>query len=89
MVSKRHPHWATAGATSVELDVNGQTQNPQVCPANASNGTFVVPLADAGSYTVDGFLFSGNTLLSEVHPPTFTVSCADLTTPAMIFPVNL
>jgi hypothetical protein len=82
---------ATAGAAggSVELDLNG-TPTTQACPAAASGGEFDIGLAGPGSYTLDAFLFdSHGTQLSEVHPPVFSVSCADTVTPTITFPVNL
>jgi hypothetical protein len=77
---------AQAGATSVEIDVNGQAFLDS-CPANATGGQFSIPLADAGNYTLDGFLLSGNVVLSEVHPPSFSVGCSDVQTPTVTFPV--
>jgi hypothetical protein len=80
---------AEAGATSVDLDVNGQTYT-QACSANATGGQFVVPLADSGSYTLDAFLLAPNGgVISEAHPPTISVSCAGATTPVIVLPVNL
>jgi hypothetical protein len=80
---------ATAGADLVELDVNGQTFS-QACSAGQSGGEFMIPLADAGSYTLDGFLLApDDRILSDVHPPTISVGCGGATTPTLIFPVNL
>ena len=81
---------ATAGANIVGLDVNGQPQQDQVCAPGASSCSFLVFLDGTGAYTLDGFLVSGDTIISEVNPDTFSVnSCADFTTPLMVFPVNL
>jgi hypothetical protein len=75
-----------AGATSVEIDVNGQayTQN---CTPNQTGGQIDILLSGSGGYTVDAFLLNGSTTLSEAHPPSFGVGCVDTQTPTVVFPV--
>jgi hypothetical protein len=78
-----------AGASSVELAVNGQTFR-QPCSPSTSGGTFFVTLADQGTNVLAAFLVAANaTVLSEAHPPAIVVDCDGLTTPTVILPVNL
>jgi hypothetical protein len=80
----------TAGADSVDLDVNGEFFMTQLCSPSQGAGNFVVPLANAGSFTLDVFLVAPNgAVLSEAHPPTVTVGCGGFTTPTVVLPVNL
>jgi hypothetical protein len=79
---------SAAGATSVEIDVNGIPYT-QTCPPAATGGSIDILLGGSGSYTVDAFLLEGNTTRSEAHPPSFGVGCIDTQTPTVVFPVNL
>jgi hypothetical protein len=79
---------STAGATSVEIDVNGIPYT-QSCLPNETADQIDILLGGSGQYTVDAFLLSGNTTLSEAHPPSFGVGCVDTQTPTVTFPVIL
>ena len=81
---------ATAGAAGLDLDVNGVLADSPVCPASPSTGFLQSGLGGAGDYTIDVFLVdSTGGILSEAHPPSFSVSCADTQTPTVELPVNL
>jgi hypothetical protein len=77
---------AQAGATSVEIDVNGVPYT-QTCLPNETQDQIDILLNGSGQYTVDAFLLNGNTSLSEAHPPSFGVGCVDTQTPTVTFPV--
>ncbi len=79
---------STAGATSVEIDVNGVPYT-QSCIQNETGDQIDILLDGSGQYTVDAFLLNGNTTLSEAHPPSFGVGCVDTQTPTVVFPVIL
>lgn len=61
---------AVYGTTLTPFDV--------ACPANASSGTFVVPLPASGTYNVSLELTSGATLLSETPVLVQPVDCSGL-----------
>jgi len=80
----------TAGADSVDLDVNGQFFMTQACAPSQGSGSFLVPAASTGTFRLDVFLVApGGAVLSEAHPPDVTVGCNGLTTPTVVLPVNL
>lgn len=76
-----------ASATTVEIDVNG-VPFTQTCPTNATGGSVDILLDGSGRYAVDAYLLGGNNTLSDAHPDSFWVSCADTQTPTVTFPVN-
>ena len=82
---------ATAGATSIEMDVLGRQSNTfsDVCLPTESGGIFQVTLPEPGTYSVDLFLFGAPAEpISSFRGPTFDV-CGDFTTPDIVLPVVL